>query len=192
MRSLARRSAAAGRDSGGVILTNEADIAKKIKPHHERAYELWNSGLMEAQFIASQTADPKRFTADDARRWASDFDSWDIVDGVSDLLLTQVSLRRTLSENTLSPDARSGMPRRRALGYALGGNPEQGGDIAMGRGGSEFGHAGNGGSLGFADPARKFSFGLAKNRMRWPEEDEDEPSFIVAETIRACLNETRA
>ena len=31
------------------------------------------------------------------------------LDGVSDLLLTQVSLRRTLSENTLSPDARSGI-----------------------------------------------------------------------------------
>ena len=36
---------------------------------------------------ASVTADPKRFTADDARRWAAEFDSWDIVDGVSDLFV---------------------------------------------------------------------------------------------------------
>lgn len=34
------------------------------------------------------------------------------LDGVSDLLLTQVPLRRTLSENTLSPDVRSGIVER--------------------------------------------------------------------------------
>ena len=63
--------------------------------------------------------------------------------------------------------------------------------IAMGRGGSEFGHAGNGGSLGFADPVRKLSFGLTKNRMRWPEPTED-TSYLVAETIRAYLDEITA
>ena len=61
----------------------------------------------------------------------------------------------------------------------------------MGRGGSEFGHAGNGGSLGFADPVRKLSFGLTKNRMRWPEPTE-ETAYLVAETIRAYLDETTA
>ena len=63
----------------------QRDIARKIKRNHERAFELWATGITEAQFIASVTADPKRFTADDARRWAAEFDSWDIVDGVSDL-----------------------------------------------------------------------------------------------------------
>lgn len=65
----------------------QRDIAKKIKRNHERAFELWGSGIMEAQFIASVTADPKRFTAKDARAWAAEFDSWDIVDGVSDLFV---------------------------------------------------------------------------------------------------------
>jgi 3-methyladenine DNA glycosylase AlkD len=65
----------------------QRDIAKKIKRNHERAFELWASGIMEAQFIASVTADPKRFTEDDARAWAASFDSWDIVDGVSDLFV---------------------------------------------------------------------------------------------------------
>ena len=41
----------------------QRDIARKIKRNHERAFELWESGIMEAQFIASVTADPKRFTA---------------------------------------------------------------------------------------------------------------------------------
>jgi 3-methyladenine DNA glycosylase AlkD len=62
-------------------------IAKKIKRDHERAFELWACGITEAQFIASLTADPKRFTMADAHNWAAEFDSWDIVDGVSDLFV---------------------------------------------------------------------------------------------------------
>lgn len=65
----------------------QRQIAKKIKRNHERAFELWQSGIMEAQFIASVTADPTRFSVADARRWAATFDSWDIVDGVSDLFV---------------------------------------------------------------------------------------------------------
>ena len=43
----------------------QRQIAKKIKRNHERAYELWNAHIMEAQFIASVTADPKRFSAEE-------------------------------------------------------------------------------------------------------------------------------
>lgn len=76
----------------------QRDIAKQIKRNHERAFELWDSGLMEAQFIASQTADPKRFTVADARRWAAEFDSWDIVDGVSDLFVDTDHWRQLIEE----------------------------------------------------------------------------------------------
>ncbi|HEV2503794.1 MAG TPA: DNA alkylation repair protein [Mesorhizobium sp.] len=65
----------------------QRDIARKIKRNHERAFKLWESGIVEAQFIASATADPKRFSIGDARAWAATFDSWDIVDGVSDLFV---------------------------------------------------------------------------------------------------------
>jgi 3-methyladenine DNA glycosylase AlkD len=65
----------------------QREIARKIKRNHERAFELWESGIVEAQFIASATVDPKRFSADDARTWAATFDSWDIVDGVTDLFV---------------------------------------------------------------------------------------------------------
>lgn len=111
------------------------------------------------------------------------------LEGVRILSAERCKIIRALQ--TDAPDARSGMRRRRALGYALGGEAEQGGDIAMGRGGSEFGHAGNGGSLGFADPVRKFSFGLTKNRMHWPE-DTEEASYLLAETIRAYLDKIAA
>ena len=53
---------------------------------------------MEAQFIASVTADPKRFTAEDARAWAAEFDSWDIVDGVSDLFVDTDHWRELIEE----------------------------------------------------------------------------------------------
>jgi 3-methyladenine DNA glycosylase AlkD len=76
----------------------QRDIAKKIKRNHERAFELWASGIMEAQFIASVTADPKRFTAKDAKAWTAEFDSWDIVDGVSDLFVDTDHWRELIEE----------------------------------------------------------------------------------------------
>ncbi|WP_274628601.1 DNA alkylation repair protein [Arvimicrobium flavum] len=76
----------------------QRDIARKIKRNHERAFELWDTGIVEAQFIASVTADPKRFTAADARRWAREFDSWDIVDGVSDLFVGTDAWRELIDE----------------------------------------------------------------------------------------------
>lgn len=44
------------------------------------------------------TADPKRFTKEDARRWAAEFDSWDIVDGVSDLFVDTDHWRELIEE----------------------------------------------------------------------------------------------
>lgn len=76
----------------------QREIARAIKRNHERAFELWESGLMEARFIASVTADPRRFTVDDARRWAAEFDSWDIVDGVSDLFVETTDWRALIEE----------------------------------------------------------------------------------------------
>lgn len=76
----------------------QRQIAKRIKRNHERAFELWDSGIMEAQFIASVTADPKRFTMEDARRWSASFDSWDIVDGVSDLFVDTDGWRALIEE----------------------------------------------------------------------------------------------
>ena len=71
----------------GVSHGVQRDIAATIKRNHARAFELWNADIMEAQFIAAQTADPRLMTIDDARNWAATFDSWDIVDGVSDLFV---------------------------------------------------------------------------------------------------------
>jgi 3-methyladenine DNA glycosylase AlkD len=76
----------------------QRDIGRKIKRNHERAFELWASGIMEAQFIAAITADPMRFTLQNARDWAATFDSWDIVDGVSDLFVDTDHWRELIVE----------------------------------------------------------------------------------------------
>ena len=76
----------------------QRDIARTIKRNHERAFELWQTGIMEAQFIAAVTADPKQFSASDARRWAAEFDSWDIVDGVSNLFVDTDAWRELIEE----------------------------------------------------------------------------------------------
>jgi len=60
-------------------------IARQIKRNHQRARELWTSGIREARLLAAFTAEPKEITADLARAWASDFKSWEIVDSVADL-----------------------------------------------------------------------------------------------------------
>jgi CubicO group peptidase (beta-lactamase class C family) len=52
------------------------------------------------------------------------------------------------------------MPTRRSLGFMLPvpGQPDR-------RGPRSFGHAGAGGSIGYADPDRALGFGYAMNRM---------------------------
>jgi 3-methyladenine DNA glycosylase AlkD len=71
----------------GISHGDQRRIGKAIGRDHARAMALFDSGIMEAQFIASITADPKQMNMDDCRRWAATFDSWDIVDGVSDLFV---------------------------------------------------------------------------------------------------------
>lgn len=60
-------------------------IARSLKRDHARALDLWNSGIREARLLAAFTEEPDKVDIDRCRRWAGDFASWDIVDGVSDL-----------------------------------------------------------------------------------------------------------
>ena len=82
-----------------------------------------------------------------------------------------------------------GRRARKGLGYFLGGDPTEGGDVRIGRTGSEFGHPGKGGSLGFADPARKLAFGFTKNLMHEGLEQDQTSAYRVAESIRKYLDE---
>src|SRR5262249_15465602 len=62
-------------------------IARLGGRDHQRALELWQSGIREARMLALFTADPERLTAEDARIWVDDFNSWEIVDAAADLFV---------------------------------------------------------------------------------------------------------
>ena len=108
------------------------------------------------------------------------------LDGVRILSAERVDLIRALQ--TDAHDETFGRPARKGLGYILGGDAETGGMTAMGHTGGEFGHPGNGGSLGFADPARKLGFGLTKNLMASVADPEQAVAYRVAEAIRHHLD----
>ncbi len=80
------------------------------------------------------------------------------VDGVR--LLSSDSVRRAATEQVCGPDAVLVVETRRSLGFMLPvpGQPDN-------RGPASFGHAGAGGSLGYADPDRGIGFGYTMNKM---------------------------
>ncbi|MDE6858722.1 MAG: DNA alkylation repair protein, partial [Alistipes sp.] len=55
-------------------------IAKRIGTNHRLAMELFDSGVHEAQILASIVADRRLFTPEDMDCWVADFDSWDVCD----------------------------------------------------------------------------------------------------------------
>ncbi|MDF0699991.1 DNA alkylation repair protein [Rhizobium sp. MC63] len=62
-------------------------VARLAKRDHTRAMQLWQSDIREARLLALCTAEPKRLTAEEARGWANDFNSWEIVDCAADLFV---------------------------------------------------------------------------------------------------------
>jgi 3-methyladenine DNA glycosylase AlkD len=71
----------------GVGNTPLRALGRKVKRNHERSLALWDSGIREARLLAAFTDEPKKVTREQCLRWAGDFDSWEIVDGVSDLFV---------------------------------------------------------------------------------------------------------
>ncbi|TPK90508.1 DNA alkylation repair protein [Mesorhizobium sp. B2-4-17] len=73
-------------------------LARKLKRNHERSLALWDSGIREARLIAAFTDEPKEITIEECRRWAGDFDSWEVVDTVSDLFVDTPFWRELIEE----------------------------------------------------------------------------------------------
>ncbi|MBY5590058.1 DNA alkylation repair protein [Rhizobium leguminosarum] len=76
--------------TGGALGISNPDIravARLAKKDHLRAMQLWRSDIREARLLALYTAEPKRLTTEEARHWADDFNSWEIVDCAADLFV---------------------------------------------------------------------------------------------------------
>jgi 3-methyladenine DNA glycosylase AlkD len=65
----------------GVSIPQLRDLAQKTGTDHKLAQELWKTGIHEARILASMIDDPSKVSEDQMEEWASDFDSWDVVDG---------------------------------------------------------------------------------------------------------------
>ncbi len=82
----------------GVGNSDLRPLARRIKRNHERALALWDSGYREARLLAGFTEETAKVTIEQCRRWAGDFNSWEIVDGVSDLFVETPFWRQLIEE----------------------------------------------------------------------------------------------
>jgi len=73
-------------------------LARKLKKNHERSQLLWDTGIREARLMAAFTGEPKKLDICQCRRWAADFDSWEIVDTVADLFAETPFWRELVGE----------------------------------------------------------------------------------------------
>jgi 3-methyladenine DNA glycosylase AlkD len=64
----------------GISVAELRKNAKTIGRNHQRALELWRSGIHEARILAVLTDEPRLVTAEQMDAWAGDFDSWDTCD----------------------------------------------------------------------------------------------------------------
>jgi len=75
----------------GVAMNRMQAIAKPLRPDHELAEALWETGWYEARMVACMVDDPAQVTPEQMDRWRADFDNWGIVDTVCFKLFDQVS-----------------------------------------------------------------------------------------------------
>ena len=74
----------------GVAMNRMQAIAKPLRPDHELAEALWETGWYEARMVACMVDDPAQVTPEQMDRWRADFDNWGIVDTVCFKLFDQV------------------------------------------------------------------------------------------------------
>ncbi len=70
----------------GISMYTLRDLAKSIPKNHALAQELWDSGIHEARLLAGLVEETDKVTNAQLERWVADFDSWDIVDQLADMI----------------------------------------------------------------------------------------------------------
>jgi 3-methyladenine DNA glycosylase AlkD len=70
----------------GLSIYDLRKIAKGLGKDHGLALRLWDSGIHEARILASFIDEPDKVTGAQLESWVKDFNSWDVVDQVSDLI----------------------------------------------------------------------------------------------------------
>lgn len=73
----------------GVAMNRMQAVAKPLRPDHDLAQALWDTGWYEARMVACMIDDPRQVTPAQMNRWRADFDNWGIVDTVCFKLFDQ-------------------------------------------------------------------------------------------------------
>jgi len=146
--------------AGSTPPRNPDPLASQVLPRDMMRAEVWNRPVVRRACVPANGTMSARGLA---RHYAMLAGHGEL-EGVRLLSRERVDIIRTLQTDAV--DQLLGGPSRRALGYSLGGAAEAGGNILYGRSGGEFGYAGHGWSVGFADPERGLAFGLTKNYLR--------------------------
>jgi 3-methyladenine DNA glycosylase AlkD len=64
----------------GLAVPTLRTLGKRLGPDHELALALWDSGIPDAQILASLLAEPARFTLAQLNHWAAGMQAWDVCD----------------------------------------------------------------------------------------------------------------
>ena len=64
----------------GVAVPTLRALARELGREHGLALALWETGIPDAQILASMVAEPARLTRDDMDAWVSSLQAWDVCD----------------------------------------------------------------------------------------------------------------
>ena len=70
----------------GISIWDLRKVAKELGKDQALAEALWQTGIREARLLAGYVADPEMISEPTIEEWAADFNSWDIVDQVADVI----------------------------------------------------------------------------------------------------------
>jgi len=76
----------------GIAIPVLRKMAKEIGQDHQLAQQLWDSGIHEAQILASMVDESEKVSEKQMEKWVKDFDSWDVCDQVCMNLFEKVPL----------------------------------------------------------------------------------------------------
>jgi len=88
----------AGDNQFGVKMGDIRNIAKKIKPNHELALELWDTGNVEARFLAALIIDPKKLSNDEIAKIVSSEKFTHIADWFYSYVIKEYADKETLRQ----------------------------------------------------------------------------------------------
>jgi len=88
----------------GISIWDLRKLAKGIGKDQRLAEKLWETGIREARLLACYLADSATISEKTIEDWAADFNSWDIVDQVADVIWLSPHGRRKAAEWSRRPE----------------------------------------------------------------------------------------